>query len=181
MRLGETLETISRRYGVPVAAIMEANSITSPATVRPGQHLVIPHRRGPGIALCRAPQTRIASAAPTVPSAAPVGPPRTALAPTAAVHVVAPGETLHSIARLYGKPVLVLAKANNIPPDTLVKIGERIVIPEAGAGPRPVSASTAAALAGCATRRSHGGSLPSQNLATADSPHSARLASPAPG
>ena len=27
---GETLETISRRYGVPVAAIMEANSITRP-------------------------------------------------------------------------------------------------------------------------------------------------------
>ena len=83
--------------------------------VRPGQHLVIPRRRGPAAALS-APQTRIASTAATVPSAAPVGPPRTALAPTAGVHVVAPGETLHSIARLYGKPVLVLAKANNIPP-----------------------------------------------------------------
>ena len=45
---GETLETISRRYGVPVAAIMEANSITRPATLRPGEHLVIPRRRGPG-------------------------------------------------------------------------------------------------------------------------------------
>src|SRR5690348_9662208 len=38
---GETLETISRRYGVPVAAIMEANSISHPGGVRPGQHLVI--------------------------------------------------------------------------------------------------------------------------------------------
>jgi len=177
---GESLETISRRYGVPVAAIMEANSITSPATVRPGQHLVIPHRRGPASALS-APQTRIASTAPTVPSAAPVGPPRTALAPAAGVHVVAPGETLHSIARLYGKPVMVLAKANNIPPDTMVKVGERIVIPGAGAGPRPVLASAAAAASPAAPRgEATVGSLPSQNFATADSPHSARLASPAP-
>ena len=35
---GETLQTISHRYGVPIAAVMEANSITNPATVHPGQH-----------------------------------------------------------------------------------------------------------------------------------------------
>ena len=122
---GETLETISRRYGVPVAAMMEANSITSPGLVRPGQHMVIPHRRGPATALS-APPTRVASTAAAVPAPAPVGPPRTALAPASSVHVVAPGETLHSIARHYGKPVLMLAKANNIPPDTMLKVGDRI-------------------------------------------------------
>ena len=42
---GETLETIARQHGVPVAAIMEANNITSPAMVHPGQHLVIPRYR----------------------------------------------------------------------------------------------------------------------------------------
>ena len=146
---GETLETISHRYGVPVAAIMEANSITNPATVRPGQHLVIPRRRGPASAVS-APQTRIASTAPAVPSAAPVGPPRTALAPAASVHVVAPGETLHSIARLYGKPVMALAKANNIPPDTMVKVGERITIP--GGASTSASAAPAAGGAGCTAR-----------------------------
>ena len=140
---GDTLETISHRYGVPVAAVMEANSITNPATVRPGQHLVIPRRRGPASALS-APQTRVASTAPAVPSAAPVGPPRSALVPAASVHMVAPGETLHSIARLYGKPVMALAKANNIPPDTMVKVGERIAIPGgastlASAAPPPVA------------------------------------------
>jgi murein DD-endopeptidase MepM/ murein hydrolase activator NlpD len=170
---GESLETISRRYGVPVAAIMEANSITSPATVHPGQHLVIPHRRGPASALS-APQTRMASNTPTLPSAAPVGPPRTALAPAAGVHVVAPGETLHSIARLYGKPVLVLAKANNIPPDTMVKVGDRITIPGAGSATAAVSPAAPPALA--APR----GEAVVGSLATADSPHSARLASPVP-
>ena len=34
---GETLETLSRRYGVPVAAIIEANHITNPGTVHPGR------------------------------------------------------------------------------------------------------------------------------------------------
>ena len=84
--------------------------------VHPGQHLVIPRRRGPATALA-APPTRVASSAAAMPSPAPVGPPRNALAAGASVHVVAPGETLHSIARHYGKPVLVLAKANNIAPD----------------------------------------------------------------
>ena len=170
---GETLETISHRYGVPAAAVMEANSITNPATIRPGQHLVIPRRRGPASAVS-APQTRVASTAPAVPSAAPVGPPRSALVPAASVHMVAPGETLHSIARLYGKPVMALAKANNIPPDTMVKVGERIAIPGgastlASAAPPPVAPAAPPATRG-------DGSVGS--IATADSPHSARLAAP---
>src|ERR1700733_2025493 len=39
---GETLDMIAHRHGVPVSAIMQANNITSPAMVRPGQRLVIP-------------------------------------------------------------------------------------------------------------------------------------------
>ncbi len=168
---GENLEMLSRRYGVPVAAIMEANSITAPAIVRSGQHLVIPRRRG--VAASSALQTRVATTAATVPSAAPVGPPRTALAPTASVHIVAPSETLHSIARLYGKPVLALAKANNIPPDTMVKIGERLVIPD-------VRASAAATRSAPAASRAEAPAIApaGPNLAAADSPHSARLAAP---
>ena len=170
LRAGETLETLSRRYVVPVAAIMQANNISNPALVHPGQHLVIPHLKGPAVALA-APPTHLASNAPAIPSAAPVGPPRMALAPTSAVHIVAAGETLHSIARLYGKPVLVIAKANNIAPDSRVKIGDRIVIPDvksASASPpgQPAHAEVPAAPA-------------PQNLAVAESPHSARLASPA--
>ena len=165
VKTGETVETISRRYGVPVSAILEANNITSPALVHPGQHLVIPRRRGPAAAALSAPQTRIASAAPN-PASAPVGPPRSALAPTDGVHVVAPGETLHSIARLYRKSVLVLAKANNIPPDTMVRVGERIIIPDA----RTAAAPTAP--------RGEGTVGAIGPVATAESPHSARLASP---
>jgi len=164
---GDTLETIARRHGVPVAAIMQANNITNPASVHPGEHLVIPRRVS--AAPYAPPATRIASTTAAMPPVGPVGAPRTALAPTAGVHVVAPGETLHSIARLYGKPVLVLAKANNIPPDTLVKVGERIIIPDVQPGQGGLVAPRAAAAPAAGP-----------DYATAESPHSARLAAPEP-
>jgi murein DD-endopeptidase MepM/ murein hydrolase activator NlpD len=159
---GETLDMISRQHGAPVSAIMQANNITSPAMVHPGDHLVIP-RRAPSAAAYVPPATRIATTAPGMP----VGAPRTALAPTTGMHVVAPGETLHSIARLYGKSVMVLAKANNIPPDTMVKVGEHIIIPDVqpGAAVAPRAQAQVAPPAG-------------PSLAIAESPHSARVATP---
>src|SRR4051794_16093288 len=48
------------------------------------------------------------------------------------VHVVAPSETLSSIARLYGKSRIEIAKANSIKPDTSVRIGQRLTIPGIG-------------------------------------------------
>jgi murein DD-endopeptidase MepM/ murein hydrolase activator NlpD len=169
---GETLETISRRYDVPVAAIMEANNITHPGSVHPGQHLVIPRRRGPATALAGSP-TRVASSSAAMPAPAPVGPPRTALALGASVHVVAPGETLHSIARHYGKSVLVLAKANNIAPDSMVRVGERITIPGGASTPVAAAPATAAPQAVARNEPTVG------SIAAAESPHSARLAAPA--
>jgi murein DD-endopeptidase MepM/ murein hydrolase activator NlpD len=128
---GETLESIAHRHHVPVSAIMQANNIPSPRAVHPGEHLVIPRLRSAPVAYVP-PASHVA----TVPSAAPVGPPRTALAPNSGVHVVAPGETLNSIARLYGKSVMVLAKVNNLAPDTMVRVGQRIVIPDVRSKPR---------------------------------------------
>src|ERR1700728_4022256 len=159
---GETLDMISRQHGVPVAAIMQANNITSPAMVHAGDHLVIP-RRSLSATASVPPATRIASTA----LGMPVGAPRTALAPTTGMHVVAPGETLHSIARLYGKSVMVLATANNIRPDTMVKVGERIIIPGVQPG-APVAPRAQAQVA----------PPPGPSLATAESPHSARVATP---
>jgi murein DD-endopeptidase MepM/ murein hydrolase activator NlpD len=91
--------------------------------------------------------------------------------PAGTVHVVAPGETLHSIARAYGKPVMMIARANNIPPDTMVRVGDRITIPGA------VAAVAPAPVAPPATSPPRGdGSVGS--IATADSPHSARVVTP---
>jgi murein DD-endopeptidase MepM/ murein hydrolase activator NlpD len=160
---GETLETISRRHNVPVSALMQANNLSSPSAVRPGDHLVIPRRSSAPVGGYASPATRL-SAAPPV---APVGAPRTVLAPASSVHVVAPGETLNSIARLYKKPVMVLAKANNIAPNTMVKVGDRITIPDVQPGLVPAAPPLRAQAP-----------APGPDIATAESPHSARVVSP---
>jgi murein DD-endopeptidase MepM/ murein hydrolase activator NlpD len=164
---GETLEMIAREHGVPMAAIMQANNITSPEMVRSGQHLVIPRYRS-STAELPPPPMHVASTAPPIP--APVGPPRSALVAPPVVHVVARGETLNSIARLYGKPVMVLAKANNIRPDTMVKAGDRIVIPDVRAVAQqvvPVAPRAAAPVV-----------APTGSIASEESPHSARRVTP---
>jgi murein DD-endopeptidase MepM/ murein hydrolase activator NlpD len=38
----DTLDTLSRRYGVPSAALMKANGLSSPAEVKSGMHIVVP-------------------------------------------------------------------------------------------------------------------------------------------
>jgi murein DD-endopeptidase MepM/ murein hydrolase activator NlpD len=160
---GQTLEMVARSHGVPMSAIMEANHITNPAMVRAGDHLVIPRYRPSPVAAM--PETHTVA---TVP--APVGPARSAFTAPSGLHVVAPGETLNSIARLYGKPVMVLARANNLPPDTIVRVGQHIIIPEMREQPRPATPPRAeppiAQVSG-------------PDLATAESPHSARVATPA--
>ncbi len=49
--------------------------------------------------------------------------------PAGGVHVVAPGETLISVARLYGKTRAEVAKANNIDGYANVRVGQRLTIP----------------------------------------------------
>jgi murein DD-endopeptidase MepM/ murein hydrolase activator NlpD len=47
----------------------------------------------------------------------------------AGVHVVAAGDSLLSLARLYHRPRAVIAKANGIAPNTKIRIGQRLIIP----------------------------------------------------
>jgi len=168
---GESLETMSRRYNVPVSAIMQANNITNPTAIHPGEHLVIPRPKSAAGYM----PARPASTAAVMPPMGPVGAPKTALAPTSGMHVVVPGETLHSIARAYGKPVMVLAKANNIPPDTMVRVGERITIPDIQPGQAGLAAPRVQASAAPAPAP-----IPAPAYASAESPHSARVAVPEP-
>jgi murein DD-endopeptidase MepM/ murein hydrolase activator NlpD len=57
--------------------------------------------------------------------------------PASGVHVVAPGETLMGLSRRYQKPVVAIARANNISPQAHLKIGDRITIPGMRNGPAP--------------------------------------------
>src|SRR5215472_12100889 len=131
---GDSIDTIARRYGVPASVIMQANNIAAPATLHPGQRLVIPRYTATRVATAAAPR----SAAPAPAPAATVN-----AAGNAGVHVVAVGDTLSKIAHHYHKPVNEIAKANNIQPTTTLNVGERLIIPGAQAAVVKTSAPTA--------------------------------------
>jgi murein DD-endopeptidase MepM/ murein hydrolase activator NlpD len=66
----------------------------------------------------------------------PAAPPRVASAPASAppriasgTHEVGPGETLSSLGRLYGKSRSQIASANQLSPDSRLRLGQRLVIP----------------------------------------------------
>ncbi len=113
---GETLETVARRNGVPLSALMEVNGVTNPSSIRPGQRLVIP-RYVSGSAVAHAP------------AAAPA--PKAVASATDGVHVVEPGESLMGIAHRYGVSLTTLARTNNIQPYAKVSVGDRLTIPGA--------------------------------------------------
>jgi murein DD-endopeptidase MepM/ murein hydrolase activator NlpD len=125
---GDTVETIARRYGVPASAIMKTNNLSSQQSLRPGQQLVIP-RYVQGAHVPGAPKT--------TPAATPLG--------GGGVHVVATGETLSKISRLYGKPVTEIARANNIDVSARLNVGDRLIIPGLHASAGNGSANAAVA------------------------------------
>jgi murein DD-endopeptidase MepM/ murein hydrolase activator NlpD len=126
---GDTIDGLVKRYGVPASAIAEANNIPNGTALRPGQKLVIPKYEATGSTTPR----NVTTAAPP------------ATGTNQHVHVVAPGETLMALSRKYQKPLAELAKANKIEPHTLVKVGDRIVIPgQTSAAPRLAAPAPAA-------------------------------------
>jgi murein DD-endopeptidase MepM/ murein hydrolase activator NlpD len=129
---GDSVETIAKRYGVPASAIMQANNIAAPATLHPGQHLVIP-RQTP---------TRLATAAAPRPATPTSAVPATNAAANQNVHVVGAGDTLSKISHRYHKSIDEIAKANNIQPTATLNVGERLIIP--GAQAPAVKAAAAA-------------------------------------
>ncbi|MCB1472769.1 MAG: LysM peptidoglycan-binding domain-containing protein [Rhodobiaceae bacterium] len=171
---GETLYSISRRYGVPVNALMQANGISDPATVKAGQRLAIPRYSAtqanwvvgaqpvaatprPQPVAVSTPQP-VAAARPTssvatatrvdrAPAATPVTTGTISTAANAGMHTVASGETLYSISRRYGVTVEALGAHNGISSPSQIKVGQRLAIPGAGrvsAAPQPARVQTVA-------------------------------------
>jgi murein DD-endopeptidase MepM/ murein hydrolase activator NlpD len=108
-------------------------------------------------------QTHTAAIHPTSSPTAPRG----ALVAPSVVHVVAAGQTLNSIARIYRKPVTLIARANNLSVNAKVKAGDRITIPEIKEASQPAP-----------TRAEAAASPPTGTLAMAESPQTVRIAEP---
>ncbi len=145
----DTLETLSRRYNVSSAAILQANGFRGPRALSPGQQLIIP-------------RPTAAAAAPAL--AAPASKPVVAAAAT--VHVVNRGDTLLSIARRNKVTAADLARANNLDSSSKLKLGQKLNVP--GARSATAQAVQPAAAAAPATRTAALAGTP---------PQSARLAS----
>ena len=188
---GDTLVSLAKRYGVPASAIAEANGLSGPAALRPGQRLVIPRYNAgaAGSSVARPPQAAATSKL---------------RAPMSSVHVVAPGETLVGIARRYNRPITEIATANKIAPHTMVKMGDRLIIPGKNAtgtriaavaadpqpAPPPAAAAPARAAAAPATAPARAAASPApvraaaeptpvpQRLASLDPTPSVRVATP---
>jgi peptidoglycan-N-acetylglucosamine deacetylase len=104
---GDTLGSIAKRYGTTVQAIVSANNLANPDSIKVGQQLVIPG--GGGAAVTGA------AAMPT--------------AGQSRSYVVQRGETLLSIARRFGLTVKQLQQANNITNPDKIYPGQTLVIP----------------------------------------------------
>jgi LysM repeat protein len=131
---GETLYSIALQYNSSIRAIAETNNIASPFTIRIGQQLLVPTSNAP---YAGPPQVEAYGAAPgNFPA------PGNGYQPApgnGSAHVVAPGETLYSIALQYGTSVDAIAGLNGIPYPYTIGIGQPLLLPPPGAyaGPPP--------------------------------------------
>lgn len=145
---GETVHTISARYGVPVNALMSVNGIADANAVQPGQQLVIPvfsqahngwvrpDQAGTGVKVAGPAPVSTAAVAPSAPAAKQVS--------AGGLHTVTPGETVYSLGRLYSVRPNDIIAANNLQAPYGIRIGQKVRIPGASvAKAAPSSAQTA--------------------------------------
>jgi murein DD-endopeptidase MepM/ murein hydrolase activator NlpD len=152
----DTLETLSRRYNVSSAAILQANGYKGPRALQPGQQLIIPHQGAVAAAPAAAAPKAAVAAAPVI------APP--------SVHVVNRGDTLMSIAHRNHVAVAELAKANGIDTTSKLKLGQKINVPgaktagaaPAGAQPAQIAGAQPGAVAAPATKMAAVGADPVQ-------------------
>jgi LysM repeat protein len=128
---GETIDTIAAQYGVTVDEIAVANGINTESILSIGQELAIPtFAVATKVATIPAVTTTITNE-PTQTSE-----PDTPV-PAKVTYVVAKGDYLELIADHFGITAQELAEANGITIETVLSIGQELVIPNLVATPAP--------------------------------------------
>ena len=112
VQAGESLTSIATDYGTTVEAIVAANRIEDPRSLRTGQELIIPLAGSVG--------------GPTPVPGAPTAPPR---GTEVVVHVVQPGDSLLGIALQYDTSVEVIMTANDLADAQWIFAGQELLIP----------------------------------------------------
>jgi membrane-bound lytic murein transglycosylase D len=138
VKKGETLLSIAKKLKVSRADLAEANYLSTKASLKAGQQLIIP--RAPTLLLAANTETTppavetpaVASgpsAVDAVPASAPVrrAAPRVESAPEKVVHRVRRGDTLYSIAKRYDTTVEELKEWNRLR-SSAIQVGQRLTI-----------------------------------------------------
>jgi murein DD-endopeptidase MepM/ murein hydrolase activator NlpD len=149
VRQGETVQNLSRRYGVPVDAILRANGMASATALAAGQKIVIPtySRGGTNVAKADLPADKAPANAPAerlavLPQTTRIGEkqqgqqPATSAAKSAptvgSVYTVQAWDTLSAIARRMGTTTTAIKQANGLD-GGLIRVGQKLTIPGASA------------------------------------------------
>ena len=117
VRPGDTLSGIAARYRMGLYALARYNGIRPGALLRVGERILLPHRS----------TELLAAAAPSHKAV-----PHPAAGPAPASYRVRRGDTLSGIAARYGVGLHSLARDNGIRPNALLRVGERIRLPQPG-------------------------------------------------
>jgi LysM repeat protein len=107
VRTGDTLSSISQRFGTSAQVIVRANRLTNPNYIQIGQQLVLP------------------TGSTASPSTYPGG----------IKYIVQTGETLYGLAYQYGTTVRALALMNGIANPSRIYAGQRLIVPGGAASP----------------------------------------------
>lgn len=136
VQAGESLWSISQKYGIRLAALKSKNRIRKDADLRQGMVLNLreSRKRGEEIPLF-VPASPVEVSTPTPPAAAPSlvegsssKPQAPATSTGASFHTVSPGETLFSISKKYGLSVSQLKEINGIGEQNLITVGQKLRI-----------------------------------------------------
>jgi membrane-bound lytic murein transglycosylase D len=130
---GETLWTISQKYGIRLASLKSKNRIRKDADLRPGMVLNLKEsrKRGEKIPMYQEP-TPASSSPVSSPSQVNANPVQSKESRPSSVtessHTVRAGETLFSISKKYGLSVEELKQLNGIGSQNLITVGQKLRI-----------------------------------------------------
>jgi LysM repeat protein len=111
---GDTLSSISARFGVSLSSLAAANGIADPSSIRSGEQLVIPSQGGGAMA------SGIVSASAVSSSAS-----------TGGAYAVQAGDTLSTISARFGVTPDALAAANRLSLNSIITVGQQLTVPAA--------------------------------------------------
>ena len=114
VQAGDTVWDIADRFGISAQELVDANQLVEPDRLQPGQQLVIPVSDHEGGDERGSPQPL---------------PDESGDVEEQRLHIVVAGDTLWSIAILYGTTAEEIAGLNGLDAEDILAIGQRLVIP----------------------------------------------------